>query len=69
MEIARAAAKHAPLSYYAMVTAISRINDMSTTDGLFTESLMAGMVQSGPEVAAGLDEFLQKKSRRLEVTQ
>lgn len=69
MEIARAAAKHAPLSNYAMVTAISRINDMSTTDGLFTESLMAGIVQSGPEVAVGLDEFLQKKSRRLEVTQ
>jgi hypothetical protein len=28
-----------------MVTAISRIKDMSTTDGLFTESLMAGMVR------------------------
>jgi hypothetical protein len=42
---------------------------MSTTDGLFTESLMAGMVQSGPEVAAGLAEFLQKKSRRIESTQ
>jgi (methylthio)acryloyl-CoA hydratase len=69
MEIAEAAAKQAPLSNYAMVTAISRINDMSTTNGLFTESLMAGMVQSGPEVAAGLAEFLQKKSRRLESTQ
>ncbi len=69
MEIAAAAAKQAPLSNYAMVTAISRINDMSTTDGLFTESLMAGMVQSGSEVAAGLAEFLQKKSRQLEATQ
>jgi hypothetical protein len=45
-----------------MVTAISRIKDMSTTDGLFTESLMAGMVQSGPEVAAGLAEFLRRKA-------
>jgi enoyl-CoA hydratase/carnithine racemase len=69
MGIAEAAAKQAPLSNYAMVTAISRINDMSTTDGLFTESLMAGMVQSAPEVAAGLAEFLQKRSRRLEATQ
>ena len=64
--IAEAAAKHAPLSNYAMVTAIGRINDMSTTDGLFAESLMAGIVQSGPEVAAGLDAFLSKKSSRLE---
>ncbi|TDR94738.1 crotonase/enoyl-CoA hydratase family protein [Enterovirga rhinocerotis] len=66
LEIAEAAAKHAPLSNYAMVTAISRINDMSTTDGLFAESLMAGIVQSGPEVAAGLAEFLEKRAKRLE---
>ncbi len=66
MEIAEAAAKHAPLSNYAMVTAISRINDMSTTDGLFAESLMAGIVQSAPEVAAGLAEFLEKRAKRLE---
>ncbi|MFG1396465.1 crotonase/enoyl-CoA hydratase family protein [Roseixanthobacter pseudopolyaromaticivorans] len=66
LEIAAAAAKHAPLSNYAMVTAIGRINDMSTTDGLFTESLMAGIVQSGPEVAEGLRSFLDKKSNRLE---
>jgi hypothetical protein len=51
------------------LTAISRINKMSTTDGRFTESLMTGIVQkSGPEVVAGLDDFLQKKSWRLEVS-
>lgn len=66
LEIARAAAKHAPLSNYAIVTAIGRINDMSTTDGLFAESLMAGIVQSGEEVSIGLDAFLQKRSKRLE---
>ena len=37
-------------------------------DGLFAESLMAGRVQSDPEVVAGLDDFRQKKSWRLEVT-
>jgi hypothetical protein len=67
MGIAEAAAKHTSLSNYVMVTAISRINDMSATDGPFAESLMAGIVQSGPEVVAGLDDFLQKKSWRLEV--
>jgi enoyl-CoA hydratase/carnithine racemase len=66
LAIAEAATHHAPLSNYAMVTAISRINDMSTTDGLFAESLMAGIVQSGPEVAAGLAEFLEKRAKRLE---
>ncbi|KFB10819.1 crotonase/enoyl-CoA hydratase family protein [Nitratireductor basaltis] len=66
MEIAQSAARHAPLSNYAIVTAIGRINDMSTTDGLFAESLMAGIVQSGPEVAEGLDNFLKRKARRLE---
>jgi enoyl-CoA hydratase/carnithine racemase len=58
-------ADHAPLSNYAIVTSISRINDMSTTDGLFAESLMAAVVQSGPEVAAGLDHFLSKRAKRL----
>jgi enoyl-CoA hydratase/carnithine racemase len=68
MQIAHAAAKHAPMSNYAIVTAIGRINDMSTTDGLFTESLVAGIVQSSPEVAEGLEAFLQKRSKRLEPT-
>ena len=38
IEIAQRVALHAPLSNYAIVTSISRINDMSTTDGLFAES-------------------------------
>jgi (methylthio)acryloyl-CoA hydratase len=65
IEIAQRVALHAPLSNYAIVTSISRINDMSTTDGLFAESLMAAVVQSAPEVEAGLNEFLQKRSKRL----
>lgn len=65
VELAQQVALHAPLSNYAIVTAISRINDMSTTDGLFAESLMAAVVQSGPEVEAGLSQFLQKKAKRL----
>lgn len=65
VELAKQVAQHAPMSNYAIVTAIGRINDMSTADGLFAESLMAGIVQSAPEVATGLQEFLQKKSKRL----
>jgi len=63
--LAEHVAQHAPLSNYAIVTSIQRINDMSTTDGLFAESLMAAVVQSGPEVEAGLQQFLQKRSKRL----
>ncbi len=65
IELGHQVSSHAPLSNYAIVTAISRINDMSTTDGLFAESLMAAVVQSGPEVQAGLDQFLQKRAKRL----
>jgi (methylthio)acryloyl-CoA hydratase len=65
IELAGQVALHAPLSNYAIVTAIARINDMSSTDGLFAESLMAAVVQSGPEVEAGLKQFLQKKAKRL----
>lgn len=65
IELAQQVALHAPLSNYAIATSISRINDMSTTDGLFAESLMAAVVQSGPEVEAGLNQFLQKKAKRL----
>lgn len=65
LALAGQVALHAPLSNYAIVTAIGRINDMSTTDGLFAESLMAAVVQSGPEVQAGLLQFLEKRSKRL----
>lgn len=64
--IAEAAAEHSPLSNYAIVTSIARINDMSATDGLFTESLMAGIVQTNPELRPRLESFLGKKTPRLE---
>ena len=64
--IAEAAAEHSPLSNYAIVTSIARINDMSTTDGQFTESLMAGIVQTNPELRPRLENFLGKKTPRLE---
>jgi (methylthio)acryloyl-CoA hydratase len=53
-------AQNAALSNYAMVTSIARIADMSTTDGLFAESLMAAVVQTGPEVQSRLGAFVDK---------
>ncbi len=53
-------AQNAALSNYAMVTSIARIGDMSATDGMFAESLMAAVVQTGPEVQSRLGSFVNK---------
>jgi len=54
-------ARNAPLSNYFMVQAIARIGDMSQSDGLFTESLVAALSQSTPDAAEGLNAFLEKR--------
>jgi len=58
--LAKRVAKNAALSNYAMVTSISRIADMSATDGMFAESLMAAVVQTGGEVQTRLGAFVDK---------
>lgn len=55
-------ARNAPLSNYFMVQAISRINDMSQSDGLFTESLVAALSQTTPDAEEGLKAFLEKRA-------
>jgi enoyl-CoA hydratase/carnithine racemase len=64
LDTARALAKkvagNAPLSNYAIVTSISRIAEMSSAEGLFTESLMAAVVQTGNEVQSRLGAFVDK---------
>ncbi|MGL5446683.1 MAG: crotonase/enoyl-CoA hydratase family protein [Rhabdaerophilum sp.] len=64
--IAEAAAEHYDVTNFAIITGISRINDMSTTDGLFTESLLAGMVMTNPDLRPSLETFFAKKAPRLE---
>lgn len=54
--------RNAPLSNYFMVQAISRINDMSQNDGLFTESLVAALSQTTPDAVEGLNAFLEKRA-------
>lgn len=55
-------ARNAPLSNYFMVQAISRIEDMSKPDGLFTESLCAALSQTTPDAQEGLQAFLEKRA-------
>ena len=44
-----------------MVQAIARINDMSQSDGLFVESLVASVAQTTPDAHEGLNAFLEKR--------
>ena len=64
-ELAGKIATNAPLSNYAVMQALPRIQDMSQDDGLFLESLMAAFTQTDPEAQARLDAFVQKRAARL----
>ena len=57
-------AANAPMSNYFMVHALTRIGDMSRSDGLFTESLAAALVQTTPDAEEGLRAFLEKREPR-----
>lgn len=61
-DLARKIARNAPLSNYVMIHALSRIEDMSKTDGLFTESLCAALTQTSPDAVEGLNAFLEKRA-------
>ena len=59
VELAKIIAGNAPVANYAIINAIARISDMSASDGLFTESLMAALVKSedtGERIAAFLSQ-------------
>ncbi|GEO80231.1 crotonase/enoyl-CoA hydratase family protein [Pararhodospirillum oryzae] len=61
-DLALRIASNAPMSNYFMINALTRINDMSRADGLFTESLAAALVQTTPDAEEGLKAFLEKRS-------
>jgi enoyl-CoA hydratase/carnithine racemase len=65
LELAQKIATNAPLSNYAIVSSISRISEMSSTNGLFTEGLMAAVVQTGHDVQERLNEFVTKKAHKV----
>lgn len=65
LELAHRMADNAVLSNYAIVTSLSRIADMSATDGLFAEGLMAAVVQTGADVQDRLGDFVNKKAPKV----
>jgi (methylthio)acryloyl-CoA hydratase len=65
-ELATQIATYPPTTNFAITTGIARINDMSTTDGLFAEGLIMAAVQTNPDLRERLDAFFGKKTDRLE---
>jgi hypothetical protein len=53
------------MSNYAILNALPRIRDMSSEDGLFTESLMSALASATPEANERLRAFLEKRTARL----
>lgn len=65
LEVARRAASNAPFSNYAIIHALPRIVEMSPDQGLFTESLVAGIAQSSEDAKARLAAFLEKRAAKV----
>lgn len=61
-ELAAKVARAAPLTVLGVLQALPRIQDMSEGDGLFVESLVAALAQTGPEAEARLSAFLAKRA-------
>jgi enoyl-CoA hydratase/carnithine racemase len=61
-EIARKVARMAPLTVLGVLQALPRIQDMGEEDGLFVESMMAALAQTGAEAEARLAAFLEKRA-------
>ncbi len=64
-ELAAKVAEMAPLTVLGILQALPRIQDMSESDGLFVESMMAALAQTGPEAAERLAEFVAKRGAKV----
>jgi hypothetical protein len=64
-ELAAKMSSMAPLTVLGVLHALPRIQDMSEADGLFVESLMAALSQSGAEAAARLADFVEKRAAKV----
>ncbi len=65
-ELAARIAGNAPLSNYAVMQALPRIADLSQSDGLFVESLMAAIAQGDDAAKDRMRAFLDKRAGKVE---
>ena len=59
LELAATIAENAPISNYAMVTTIARVEDMPMSEGLYTESLIAALAQTSDEAKSRISAFFE----------
>ena len=65
LELAQKIAQNAPLSNYAITQALPRIADLSASDGLFLESLMASIAQGDEAAKERVRAFLEKRAAKV----
>lgn len=65
IKLAAQAATNAELSNYAIIHALPRINDMSTNDGLWVESVISSLTATSPEAEERLNAFLSKRAGKV----
>ncbi len=65
-ELASRIAGNAPLSNFAVMQALPRIADLSQSDGLFVESLMAAIAQGDDAAKERVRAFLEKRAGKVE---
>lgn len=66
LELAHKIAGNTPLTNYAILQVLPRIAEAGQEAGLLLESMIASITQSTPEAKARVQNFLQKKSKRVE---
>ncbi len=64
-ELARRIAENAPLSNFAVMHALPRIADLSQSDGLFVESLMAAIAQGDEAAKQRVRAFLDGRTAKV----
>jgi enoyl-CoA hydratase/carnithine racemase len=64
--LAQKIASNAPLSNFAVMQALPRIADLSQSDGLFVESLMAAIAQGDDAAKERVRAFLEKRAGKVE---
>jgi len=65
MELAQKIAGNAAMTNYAVMHALPRIAEATRDQGLFTESLIAGIAQAEPEAKARVNAFLQGRAAKV----
>lgn len=63
-ELAATIAANTATANWFITNALPRIDNMSAADGLFTESLAVGLIQTDPEAQRRMSEFLNRKGPR-----